>query len=95
MTMNWLKQKIRNWLAEDDGPPHPVLEVTVDGKITRVVAKRPVGAGILCQMPSDCGGMQSRVILADQAVDRHHFWKVWRHYGGGAVWEDGSPFEPV
>ena len=92
--MNWTKRKIREWLAEDDGPPLPVLEAVVDNQITRVIPMGAVGMGLLCKLPSKCGSMQPRILLENNAVDKKHFWHLWEHMGGCAVWEDGTPFSP-
>lgn len=92
--MGWIKDKIRKWLAEDEGPPEPVMEAVVDNQITRVIPMGAVGAGLLCKIPSKCGGMQSRIVLEDSAIDKRHFWHTWEHMGGQAVWDDGTPFVP-
>ncbi len=92
--MEWLKRKIRRWLAEDAGPPAPVLEAIINGQIVRVIPVTAVGTGLMCRVPSKNKAMSQQIILEHSAADRDHFWDLWRHFGGRAVWEDGTEFEP-
>ena len=92
--LNWLKNKIRKWLAEEDGPPAPVLEAIISGRPVRVVPKGAVGMGLLCRVPAECGTMQRLFVLEFEAVDQDIFWKLWKRLGGSAVWEGGDRFEP-
>lgn len=89
--LNWLKNKLRKWLLETNEPPSRKIEVTIDGKTRKVIAKEVVGLHLLCNVDSDAG----ELISADKATDTDHFWSLWEDLGGSDfVWEDGSPFVP-
>jgi len=92
--LNWLRGKIRVWLQGPEGPVSRSLEVLYDGKVLRVVGVAVVGLRIHCMVPGQRSTTVS-LIGEGQAVDREHFWKLWRELGGKPFrWADGTPFRP-
>lgn len=92
--MKWLKKKIRQWLADDDDPSSKInfkLDVLIQGKITTVIVFSAIGFYLQCRTAK--GSIY--LIEESQAIDKKHFWALWKYFGGGlskdAVWgSDGA-----
>lgn len=92
MMLNWLKRKIRDWLKEDETISN-TLEANIYGKVTKVFATGVVGIRLQCNVDLLKGG--GVYLLGDhQACDKNHFWKLWKHLGGKAQFDDGEKFDP-
>lgn len=100
--MSWIRDKLRAWLISgQETTPEPVLRCVVParGSGTEQVDYLIQGAtGIrLSGVPVGQGSNQGiRLISEDQAIDRVHFWRLWRQWNPDAVlaWEDGETFTP-
>ena len=93
MLLKWFRRKIKKWLADPKPPPERIMDAVIDGAITRVLITGIVGMQLMATIIRTGGGGQ-RMIFEYQAVDRTHFWALWKDLGGVATWEDGTPFEP-
>ena len=87
--LNWLRDKLRRWLAEEQKRVD-TIECLLNGKITRTAVQDACGLKLLVST-----GQDSYLVGVDQAVNRHDFWTAWgQRSSGDYVWEDGSAFKP-
>jgi len=92
-----LKRRLRKWLLDGaETRPLPesgslVLEVLLDGKLTRVVAQRAVGLYLTVT-----DGKAIRMVDARRCADPDAFWRVWRRLSGSPTmkWADGTDWQP-
>lgn len=87
MMLNWLRNKLKKWLADE----HKVdaLECFIDRKIVRVAVVDVVGLKLMVT-----NGMGTWIVGPEQCFDRAEFWRAWeQRTPGDYVWEDGSKFK--
>ncbi len=90
--INWLKNKLRNWLLEDDKPISLQLEILKHGRIALVTAINSIGLHLMCQSKD---GSQFLVTEQD-CLNAVHFREVWKHLSNDKMtWEDGTPYNPI
>lgn len=88
----WIKQKLRNWLLEDEEAKGSTsLEVLIDGKLEKVTAQGFAGLRLICTSRER---PEQLTISAAQARDESKFWHIWRRFAGSLQWDDGTPCNP-
>lgn len=98
--LNWLKQKLRNWLLADQKgfvPPKEepvnisdVLEcfVTTPDRQQRRVEVRVHGSVGMCLVGQQLGGPLGQQLISErEVVDTNHFWVLWNRFNPGAKLE--------
>jgi len=97
--IQFLKRLFR-WLVTPpkEDPPSSLLDVVimVDGHVEHVQlhVTGVVGVSLCGRLIGPVSG--TRIVGEASAVDKRHFWALWKHLSGGMefVWEDGTPFDP-
>lgn len=88
MVLNWLRSKLRKWLAEERRID--ALECYIDQKIKRVAVEGVAGVKL---MVTD--GTGTWLVGPEQCLDRGDFWRAWEQRSpNGLVWEGGDAFDP-
>jgi len=88
--MNWLKKRLRAWLAEPEGPVIE-LDCIIENKCHRMRVVRVHG------MKLEVVGTAGQFLIGShQCVDPKRFWLAWeqRTPTGRYHWPDGTPFKP-
>jgi len=87
----WLLRVVHGWARRLEDSTS--LEVVYDGAIRTVDGIQAVGIRIQCMVP---GEHHALYLFGEwDAVDRRHFWRLWRRLGGQDLkWEDGTTFRP-
>ena len=88
--MNWMKKKLRVWLAEPESQVDE-LDCILGGRCRRMQVTGVRGVSIIAR---DAEG--EYLIGSHQAVEPKLFWRAWeqRTPVGKYTWPDGTPFKP-
>jgi len=85
---SWLKNKLREWLLEDDAPAS--IQINTEDGVRDAIIIRAVGMALMVSVKNG-----QRVVTEAQATDRRKFRKAVKFWGdqSQATWEDGSKAE--